>query len=241
MDKSVDDTLNELFGRVVSQLEDDKLEEAVDTCDEAFQFGSTIADTTFEQWRTKCVKKLTSYVPYRNSTMWVDMEPGIALNRDSFAYRLLQTVSACLFALGARYEGLEVLIATNCMTQTTPAQWLAACDACVEENYLKLASNCCRFGIRCLMSDTQTTPLLSTSDQELLLTLWFQRSRAFELQNRIAESMAAISIYARLSADFQILNAKKTQATMHPIIDDPLEFAAQRKLAEKRQTRQIAI
>jgi hypothetical protein len=241
MDNCVDETLSQLLTQIVADLQATKLEEAEQKCNDGFHFGQTISALAFDQWRKKCVEALKEFLPYQNSTSWVGMGPSLAVKEESASIQLLQSIFRCFSALDARKDAIELLVLIYCLIQPSPERWLQCSELCLAENELLLASRCCGNGIRSIMFESDSTHALTKNEQAILLSLWFQRSRVFELQDRISDSMAAISIFARLSAEFQQMNASNTSNTQHTTSSQPLESAALKKLAEKRQKRLVAI
>lgn len=170
----------------------------------ATNFAATLPPHMVDRWTSDLSQKLLAMLPYRDSTNWQPMAPGVALPKDSVPAQRILTIASCFSVLDMRLVALEVTSVFHCITQSTPSEWLACAEQCMAESAWSVAAHCIRHGIATLMATHEHDLAIDDSEQQnLLLTLWFQRARLFELMDRDNDALAALHVFTRYSEVFR--------------------------------------
>lgn len=225
---------------ILSNLRSGGFDEAVFLAMEAHRFGATIEESTYSQWRANAIQCLKWYLPKLPSSHFDGSEPTMSLKCDTFGIGLISTIVRCFEALHARKEFLEATLLFYSISSASAAQWIELCNEFMVGNDLSLASHACILGIRSVAPFyTTDISMLDDVHKQMLLELWYRRSRIFELQNRLSDSVAAIKVYARLSEDFALEKLQRAQKKASSSLQAPMAYRAQKRLELKRNTREF--
>lgn len=235
-----DDSMDRFLDGILANMRIGEFEEAVFLTREAVRFGTTIAESSYSQWRSKALRYLYWYMPCTSPSTSTEAESLLSIKSDSFGVSLVATIARCFEALESRKDQLEAKLVLYTVSTATLRQWIDFCDECIAERETSLAARVCLLAIRSISAHTSDVSTLDDSHKQMLLDLWFRRSHIFELQERISESIAAIQVYARLFEAFQLERARKPETKFQATLEDPLAFRAKQTLAAKRRHRLIS-
>jgi hypothetical protein len=189
----------------------------------AFQYAASLPDELLQAWRQSLSRHMYNLLPYHDASSWIDMAPGIAIKTDSFAARQIQAIAAVFHIIGLAEASTDTTILLNCMSQTHPENWLAIGEQCSEQGLHQHAARCVAFGIRRIESVHRDLSQMDQETRDLLLTLWFKRAQLFETLDRTGDAIAALKVYALLSADLAQQTSTDAKIADHLICKTQLE------------------